>query len=333
MNRELRRKLERDERRGKIHKERVVPLPAAFDEFTVFDMPQSILDQISNGSIDAIQGVPVFRDNTGVWTELMPALEGWIYQSRLINRCLQTKAGITQYLFWPTAIINKPEKAQLVINRPKMMAARREIANKKPIDSQPIKVDSMKKTAKKSDAKYPATLIVKTAAQNPNIKFDELVELLIDGNKADYQKARDMVYYCVKSKLLSKDSSKQLTIGTNDAWLIKHGLFVNGQNSITGATPGTTDALDQHLKDETAAEDLAPQATNTLHMAEIDATFCINKLFALLPINCGFGLEKLADGNMHIKVSLYEKTYLPKADEVESCINAIRTLSNFEAVH
>jgi len=79
MNRAQRRLAEKNTRRGITYTERVVPLPTLFDEFTVFDMPQSILDQLKNGSIDCANDVPVFRDNTGQWTEVLPALKGWLY--------------------------------------------------------------------------------------------------------------------------------------------------------------------------------------------------------------------------------------------------------------
>ncbi len=122
MNRQLRRKLERDERRGKIHKERVVPLPAAFDEFTVFNMPQTILDQISNGSIDAIQGVPVFRDNTGVWTEIVPALEGWIFTWQMIKEKLQLQIDLL-----PLTIINKRLNSNTPITHENIKAAQKSL--------------------------------------------------------------------------------------------------------------------------------------------------------------------------------------------------------------
>lgn len=85
MNRALRRQAAKDARRGITRTERVVPLPALLDEFTVFDMPQCILNQIANGAIDSIQGVPVFKDNTGTWCEVSPALEGWILTWKKIN--------------------------------------------------------------------------------------------------------------------------------------------------------------------------------------------------------------------------------------------------------
>lgn len=88
MNRAQRRMATRNERRGKVYSERVVPLPSLLDEFTVFDMPQSILLQMSNGSVDSIQGVPVFRDNAGVWTQITPSLSGWIFTWAKLNRDL-----------------------------------------------------------------------------------------------------------------------------------------------------------------------------------------------------------------------------------------------------
>lgn len=85
MNRAQRRQAEKNIRRGITLTERVVPLPALLDEFTVFDMPQSIIDQLKNGSIDCANDVPVFRDNTGQWTEVLPALQGWLFTWRKIR--------------------------------------------------------------------------------------------------------------------------------------------------------------------------------------------------------------------------------------------------------
>jgi len=88
MNRTQRRQAERKERRGIVYSERIVPLPALLDEFTVFDMPQSIIDQLTNGTIDAADDVPVFRDNRGEWCEVVPALEGWLFTWKKINSAL-----------------------------------------------------------------------------------------------------------------------------------------------------------------------------------------------------------------------------------------------------
>jgi len=85
MNRAQRRQAEKNSRRRITHTERVVPLPALLDEFTVFDMPQSIIDQLQNGSIDCADDVPVFRDNTGQWVEVAPALEGWLFTWQKIS--------------------------------------------------------------------------------------------------------------------------------------------------------------------------------------------------------------------------------------------------------
>ena len=88
MSRTLRRLAERNQRRGINHAPKVLPLPPLFDEFTVFDFPQIMLDKLTNGEIEAVQGVPVFYDNHGVLTEICPALEGWIFTWHRINEKL-----------------------------------------------------------------------------------------------------------------------------------------------------------------------------------------------------------------------------------------------------
>lgn len=79
MNRSQKRQVARDMKRGINRTERIVPLPSLLDEFTVFDMPQQMLDQLSSGSINAAGDTPIFRDNSGDICEIVPALEGWIF--------------------------------------------------------------------------------------------------------------------------------------------------------------------------------------------------------------------------------------------------------------
>ena len=95
MNRAQKRKSERDTRRGIDRSDRVVSLPPIIDEFTVFDIPQRIFDQISNGSVDAINDIPVFRDNTGELCEVIPALDGWIHTWTKITIDLHLGLGFT----------------------------------------------------------------------------------------------------------------------------------------------------------------------------------------------------------------------------------------------
>ena len=91
LNRAQRRAL----KRGRLPMpERVVPLPSILDEFTVFDMPQSIIDNIKQGQINAYQGKPVFRDNAGHLCEVCPALAGWIETWQLINGKLGTNINL-----------------------------------------------------------------------------------------------------------------------------------------------------------------------------------------------------------------------------------------------
>lgn len=122
MNRAQRRQAERNAKRGIAHTERVVPLPSLLDEFTVFDMPQTIIDQISNGQIDAVQGVPVFRDNSGVWTEIVPALEGWIFTWQMIKEKLQLHIDLL-----PLTIISKRLQANTPITRENISAAQQSL--------------------------------------------------------------------------------------------------------------------------------------------------------------------------------------------------------------
>lgn len=85
MNRSQKRQAERDMKRGINRTDRIVPLPAMMDEFTVFDMPQQILDQLSNGAVDSVNDEPVFRDNSGEICAVVPAFEGWIFTWKKIQ--------------------------------------------------------------------------------------------------------------------------------------------------------------------------------------------------------------------------------------------------------
>lgn len=121
MSRYLRRQLERDARRGIDRSDRVVALPSLIDEFTVFDVPQRVLDQISNGSIDSHGGVPVFRDNAGIWTQVVPAFEGWIFTWRELDQKLNL--GIAAEID-ALAVINTCLHYDMPISEEKISVAR-----------------------------------------------------------------------------------------------------------------------------------------------------------------------------------------------------------------
>lgn len=144
MNRTERRQAERNQRRGKIYTERIVPLPSLFDEFTVFDMPQTMLDKLLNGEIEAVQGVPVFYDNEGKLNEICPALQGWIFTWQHINEKLN--AGIN---LAPLQRINNKLNAASPITMNEVIAAR-------------VSLDTMRKFFRSADRKA-ITDITKTA--------------------------------------------------------------------------------------------------------------------------------------------------------------------------
>lgn len=119
MSRALRRQAERDQRRGITHTPKVLPLPPLFDEFTVFDFPQIMLDKLINGEIEAVQGVPVFYDNHGVLTEICPALEGWIFTWHHINEKLNGHLNLS-----PLERINNKMRLASPITPNELMQAR-----------------------------------------------------------------------------------------------------------------------------------------------------------------------------------------------------------------
>lgn len=94
MNRKQRRQAERDTQRGIDRSEKIVSLPPAIDEFTIFDIPQTILDRCQAGEIEAAAGVPIFRDNTGSWNEVCPALDGWIFTWQRISDVMQLQLDL-----------------------------------------------------------------------------------------------------------------------------------------------------------------------------------------------------------------------------------------------
>lgn len=114
MNRTQRRQLERDHRRGiDRNAGRSVMLPAPIDEFTVFDMPQTLLDKITqSGAIESIQGTVVFRDPAGEWTQLCPALDGWIFTWEKISKDLNVPLDLT-----PLKRLNKKLYADMPLSK------------------------------------------------------------------------------------------------------------------------------------------------------------------------------------------------------------------------
>lgn len=85
MNRAMRRALAKGKR---PEQEKLIPLPSLLEEFTIFDIPQTILSKLRNGEIEAQQGIPVFFDNTGELNEVCPAMAGWIYTWKKLNEKL-----------------------------------------------------------------------------------------------------------------------------------------------------------------------------------------------------------------------------------------------------
>lgn len=110
MNRREKRQLDKNIRRGKLDAYKSVQLPSIIDEFCVFDMPQSILDQLKNGAIDTADDVPVFRDNTGRWCEVLPALEGWLFTWRKIN----TELSLGLSFYYLTLLANRLSKGEFL---------------------------------------------------------------------------------------------------------------------------------------------------------------------------------------------------------------------------
>ena len=56
----------------------VVPVPALFDEFAVFNDLERVLEKIEHGEIEHANGQPVMMAGDGHWYEIIPALNGWI---------------------------------------------------------------------------------------------------------------------------------------------------------------------------------------------------------------------------------------------------------------
>jgi hypothetical protein len=98
---------------------RDVPLPAALDEFTVFDMTQTLLNKISNGAIEAYRGEPVFRDNAGQLCYVCPALKGWVETWELINDQLGTNINL-----YPLRRIHNKLDAGMILAEGEISAAK-----------------------------------------------------------------------------------------------------------------------------------------------------------------------------------------------------------------
>lgn len=73
---------------------KVIALPKLLDEFAIFDFPQILLEKLTNGEIEAVQGVPVFYDDHGVLTQICPALSGWLLTWQRINHKLNANMNL-----------------------------------------------------------------------------------------------------------------------------------------------------------------------------------------------------------------------------------------------
>lgn len=110
LNRAQRRaqKYHKKSRKGEV---KIIPLPNMLDEFVVFDTPQRVIEQLKNGSIDASDDIPVFRDNTGQLCQVCPALDGWLYAWRMIISKLNANINLN-----PLMAINSRLHDNLPIN-------------------------------------------------------------------------------------------------------------------------------------------------------------------------------------------------------------------------
>jgi hypothetical protein len=270
-----------------------------------------------------------------------------LYQARIINRCLQQKGGLEQFLYWPTANVSRKAPAFIISNKRHLDATLTPPPRRSEV-SQPSTATSKDISMSKSDnkAKYTAVLVVQTALENPGIKFNDLVTVMAGNNKEDFAKARDMLYYCVNSKFLSKDDKKVISLGNNDAWLIKNGFM---QDSAP-AKPATEVQEKKTLADKFAIEFTvdASQAVKTIEAALKDtnteaayipkigtfawqASYLIEKLLEQLPQGSTLRLRSATDAKPIIQLTTDCHDMVLAIENVDACFEAINTLNRLKA--
>jgi hypothetical protein len=271
----------------------------------------------------------------------------YLYENRVINRCTQIKGGVEQCLYWPTANVNRKAPVFIISNKRHLDATLTPPPRRSEV-SQPSTATSKDISMSKSDnkAKFTAVLVVQTALENPGIKFNDLVTVLAGYNKEDFAKARDMLYYCVSSKFLSKDDKKVISLGNNDAWLIKNGFM---QDSAP-AKPAPETKEKKSVVDKFAIEITvdASQAVKTIGAALKDsntevayipktntfawqASYLIEKLLEQLPQGSTLRLRSATDAKPIIQLTTDCHDMVLAIENVDPCFEAINTLNRLKA--
>jgi hypothetical protein len=264
-----------------------------------------------------------------------------LYQARIINRCLHTKNGLEQYLYWPTANVNNKAPVFIISNKRHLDATLtpppRRTESYKPI----VTTNKDESTMSKSP-KYPATLIVQAVADNPKIHFNALIAKLIGESKNDHNQVRDMLYYCIKSRFVNKDDHKQLTLGDNDAWLLKNGFTedklkpASSKDKLTVEVEATEalavvrEAIVEAKKElrVTHVSEITPIKASTFNPG---VAYSTEKIFELLPANCTLQIRKTDLGELLLQLNINDDQYHPKLNLVDECIKAIKTLNMIKA--
>lgn len=62
---------------GRAYRPRQSDYPTLIDIGRVFRPVMTVFNQLREGAVFSAKGVPIFKDWTGEWCEIVPALEGW----------------------------------------------------------------------------------------------------------------------------------------------------------------------------------------------------------------------------------------------------------------
>jgi hypothetical protein len=271
-----------------------------------------------------------------------------LYQARIINRCLQQKGGLEQFLYWPTANVSRKSPAFIISNKRHLDATLTPPPRRSEV-SQPSTTISKDISMSKSDnkTKFTAVLVVQTALENPGIKFNDLVTVMAGDDKQDFAKARDMLYYCVNSKFLSKDDKKVISLGNNDAWLIKNG-FMQDNAPVKPAAETKQEKpaniiAELHLPSEASNEvvktiegSLKECNTEAAYIPKIgtfawQASYLIENLLEQLPQGSTLRLRSATDAKPIIQLTTDCHDMVLAIENVDPCFEAINTLNRLKA--
>jgi hypothetical protein len=324
-------------------------------------LQKTIIKGLSKSSSKEPMPFDTLLKKCGVSQEALQSELDAMYQAKVINRCQHTKYGVTQMVYWPTAIIDKPinyHTLQRPLDKTLSPAPRRsEIEH---LNASPVKETAMPNVA--DEANKPTCLrLLEYIEHHPNCPYSDFTDILkIDGASAflgnhikrghviktqlgprrfNYaliagKTAKDIYNNGARTKIaasadvkLPKVEKQPTAVKHIDAYVPAEKLAADTQLSEQEAETFDIPAFlrkpaSEQIHEEAFYEDAATQNTKT----ELET--CVESLLQEVPEGCHITLRHPIHQNIQIEVDgpLLANPILVNLDRLSAVFGAINTI-------